>query len=365
MNYLETGLPHTDFFPRKTDFRPPRYIPLCSLGRKYLGLEPLTRNEVKGIITRLCQPKRKVDQDDAEKSPREDLNLNQTRRFIGRKRMSSLEIEKMVDRLYGRRKTKDFEFVDNTFESKDFVQMTNRDSDDESDDTVFDRAVDNTKKQDGDDREQTLALKHDNNQEKYHRQTDELVDCGDSVKISGTYNTVRSRNAKKDISIDKLILDKGKSGQTSPLFVLKGGSFLHQQQNGSYASQASACYDTKFIFNQNSIHAPSPDHPRRIPRVIKTAELWARRTETASRQVNRIRRPFSNPPTETSQSCRVLNMKPARPGQPDYARSRSVADLPFIQNDTKHRGTHPSNCEPPNDDQFIATVASSNTPRSR
>lgn len=62
MNYLETGLPHTDFCRRKTDFSPPRYIPLCGgLGRKYLGLEPLTRREMGVLIKRLSEPKKSTD----------------------------------------------------------------------------------------------------------------------------------------------------------------------------------------------------------------------------------------------------------------------------------------------------------------
>lgn len=65
MNYLETGLPLSDFVRRKTDFSPPRFIPLCSLGRKYRGLESLTRREVGVLVKRLSEPKRNSLVDDS------------------------------------------------------------------------------------------------------------------------------------------------------------------------------------------------------------------------------------------------------------------------------------------------------------
>lgn len=54
--------------------------------------------------------------------------------------MSSFEIEKMVDRLYSRRSTKDYAFVDETVEANDINNMTNRldeesDSEDEAEET--------------------------------------------------------------------------------------------------------------------------------------------------------------------------------------------------------------------------------------
>jgi hypothetical protein len=70
MNYLETGLPLSDFVRRKSDFSPPRFIPLCSLGRKYRGLESLTRREVGVLVNRLSEPKKS--------SAAEDSNLDIT-----------------------------------------------------------------------------------------------------------------------------------------------------------------------------------------------------------------------------------------------------------------------------------------------
>ncbi|XP_045163075.1 uncharacterized protein LOC123527576 [Mercenaria mercenaria] len=128
MNYLETGLPHTDFVRRKTDFSPPRFIPLCSLGRKYRGLESLTKREMCVLVKRLSEPKRSSEVED----PTPDLTLVRrkatpgTGRFVGQKKMSSFEIDKMVDRLYSRRATKDYAFVDETVEADDIVNMTNR-----------------------------------------------------------------------------------------------------------------------------------------------------------------------------------------------------------------------------------------------
>lgn len=134
MNYLETGLPLSDFVRRKSDFSPPRFIPLCSLGRKYRGLESLTRREVGVLVNRLSEPKKS--------SAAEDSNLDITTvrrkatpgtgRFVGQKKMSSFEIEKMVDRLYSRRSTKDYSFVDETVEADDIMNMTNQNDSDDS-----------------------------------------------------------------------------------------------------------------------------------------------------------------------------------------------------------------------------------------
>ena len=130
MNYLETGLAHTEFFPKKTFFSPPRCIPMSGLSRKYMGLEPVTKKEINITINRLSKPKKRpVDQEDPEKVLRETRPMvTGTGRFVGRKRMSNFQIEKMVARLYNRRVTKDFSFVD---EAADPNVITNR-LDDES-----------------------------------------------------------------------------------------------------------------------------------------------------------------------------------------------------------------------------------------
>lgn len=132
MNYLETGLPHTEFYPRKTEFKPPRFIPLCSLGRKYLGLEPLKKRELNDLINRLSEPKRPLGQEEVPTVKDLRPKSTGTGRFVGEKKMDSFQIEKMVNRLYSRRSTKDFAFVDETVEADDILNMTNR-SDDSSD----------------------------------------------------------------------------------------------------------------------------------------------------------------------------------------------------------------------------------------
>lgn len=108
MNYLEAGLPHTQFFPKKTFFSPPRSIPMSGLSRKYMGLEPVSRREIETIINRLSQPKKRPVEEDPIKVIREARpTVRGTGRFVGRKRMSSVQIERMVARLYSRRSAKD------------------------------------------------------------------------------------------------------------------------------------------------------------------------------------------------------------------------------------------------------------------
>ncbi|KAL4221384.1 hypothetical protein ACF0H5_019642 [Mactra antiquata] len=133
MNYLETGLPHTQFYRKKTEFSPPRFIPLCGLSRKYQGLEPLTRKEVDILIRRLSEPKKSQEGDDqtsvSQIRPRSSPGSG---RFVGQKKMSSLEIEQMVSRLCNKRPTKDYPYESDTVEAEDIMRMTNR-IDDSSD----------------------------------------------------------------------------------------------------------------------------------------------------------------------------------------------------------------------------------------
>lgn len=131
MNYLETGLPHTEFFIKKSSFKPPRFIPLCSLGRKYLGLEPLTKKELNILITRLSEPKKSLEiHDEAPATKEPQPQTLGSSRFVGQKKMTSFQIEKMVARLYSKRTTKDVIAVDEPVESNDPINMTDRQSDD-------------------------------------------------------------------------------------------------------------------------------------------------------------------------------------------------------------------------------------------
>ena len=136
MNYLEAGLPHTQFYRKKTQFNPPRSIPLCTLGRKYLGLDPMTKREVKHLINRLSEPKKPLVREEIPAIKDVRPKSTGTGRFVGEKRMDGLQIEKMVARLYSRRATKDFAFVDETVEADDILNMTNRSDDSDSDDDV-------------------------------------------------------------------------------------------------------------------------------------------------------------------------------------------------------------------------------------
>ncbi|KAH3822175.1 uncharacterized protein LOC127882296 [Dreissena polymorpha] len=136
MNYLETGLPHTEFYPRKTQFSPPRFIPLCTLGRKYLGLEPMSKQEVHELVKRLSEPKKAIElEEPISGNDVRPLSASSvipgTGRFVGRKKMNGFEIEKMVERLYSRRPTKDYAFVDEDATEEDIMNMTNRTDEDE------------------------------------------------------------------------------------------------------------------------------------------------------------------------------------------------------------------------------------------
>ena len=132
MNYLETGLPHTQFFPKKTFFSPPRSIPMSGLSRKYMGLEPVTKKEIDTISNRLSKPKKRSIDEDPTKVTREARPMvTGTGRFVGRKRMSSFQIERMVARLYNRRTTKDFAFVDEMPDPNAVQSRLDEDSDSE------------------------------------------------------------------------------------------------------------------------------------------------------------------------------------------------------------------------------------------
>lgn len=135
MNYLETGLSHTALYPKKTQFSPPRFIPLCNLGRKYLGLEPLTRREYEELINRLSEPKRPAGDNEEQsllQAQARPMTSASNGRFVGQKRMSALQIEKMVKRLYSRRSLKESTCDDDSVSGDDVINVTEN-SDDCSD----------------------------------------------------------------------------------------------------------------------------------------------------------------------------------------------------------------------------------------
>ena len=151
MNYHEVGLAHVEMIPQKRYFVPKRFIPMAPLGRRYKGLEDLPKREVEAMVDRLSRPKTPVPSANTVETepnimphpksappyrsryygniekPVNDPNfvpyypvLNKVRitqfekpdlpdkhyhkpktksRFIGKKRMSSLDISNMVDRL--------------------------------------------------------------------------------------------------------------------------------------------------------------------------------------------------------------------------------------------------------------------------
>lgn len=57
MNFIEVGLPHTEFVPTKKEFSPRRPIPMSGLSKRYMGLETLSKSELGSLIDRLSQPK--------------------------------------------------------------------------------------------------------------------------------------------------------------------------------------------------------------------------------------------------------------------------------------------------------------------
>ncbi|XP_052820702.1 uncharacterized protein LOC128246515 [Mya arenaria] len=126
MNYLETGLPHTALYQRKTQFSPPRFIPLCTLGRTYMGLEPLSKHELNELSKRLSEPKKALEREENVAATEVRPKSTGTGRFVGHKKMNNLQIEKMVDRLYSRRHTKNYEFVDDDVAADDILNMTDR-----------------------------------------------------------------------------------------------------------------------------------------------------------------------------------------------------------------------------------------------
>ena len=81
---------------------------MSGLSRKYMGLEPVSRREIQSITNRLSKPKKPPMETDPIRVLRENRTMvDGTGRFVGRKRMSSLQIERMVARLCNRQVSKE------------------------------------------------------------------------------------------------------------------------------------------------------------------------------------------------------------------------------------------------------------------
>lgn len=123
---------------------------MSGLSRKYMGLEPVSRREIESITNRLSKPKKHLIEDDPIRVIRENRTMVAgTGRFVGRKRMSSLQIEKMVARLCNRQPMKDPEFdedlqeIDGTMPGQDenveFVENEESADEKQTERTVGDR----------------------------------------------------------------------------------------------------------------------------------------------------------------------------------------------------------------------------------
>ncbi|KAL3862265.1 hypothetical protein ACJMK2_008247 [Sinanodonta woodiana] len=103
MNYFDVGLSHTECFPKKRHFSPPRFIPLSGLSRRYMGLDPIPKGELEEMIRRLSRPKTLPEMRSIVKECLEVRYTEGTGRFTGRKRMNERQYKQMVDRLYSGR----------------------------------------------------------------------------------------------------------------------------------------------------------------------------------------------------------------------------------------------------------------------
>lgn len=106
MLYVEIGLPHTEFIPRKKLVDPPRLLPDYSkMSARYSGIETMTQFEIKESCNRLSKP-RKQNSDVGNATRINSANdsmpqrhHNGTTRFVGKKKMASKDIKSLVDRL--------------------------------------------------------------------------------------------------------------------------------------------------------------------------------------------------------------------------------------------------------------------------
>lgn len=100
MNYIEVGLPHSEFVPTKKAFiSPSKMLPVSGLSKRYLGLEGMKKTEIASLCDRLSKPKQTQSQELNFISLAENAQKPDRSRFVGKKKMSANAIQSMVDRL--------------------------------------------------------------------------------------------------------------------------------------------------------------------------------------------------------------------------------------------------------------------------
>ncbi|CAC5425795.1 unnamed protein product [Mytilus coruscus] len=107
MLYVEIGLTHTEIMPKKKLVVPPRYLPdISKMSARYAGFETVSQFEIKELCERLSKPKRKntdADHKLANHSALENVkthhNKIKTIRFTGKKKISTQDMQSLVDRL--------------------------------------------------------------------------------------------------------------------------------------------------------------------------------------------------------------------------------------------------------------------------
>lgn len=91
MNYVkEIGLAHTEMVPVKKAYTPPKIIPMSGWGRRYMGLEQMSKKEINDLCSRLSKPKIGLKHESRE---------TPTQRFTGNKRLGRKSINSIVERL--------------------------------------------------------------------------------------------------------------------------------------------------------------------------------------------------------------------------------------------------------------------------
>ncbi|XP_061188430.1 uncharacterized protein LOC133196580 [Saccostrea echinata] len=101
MNFIEVGLPHTEFVPTKKEFTPRRPIPMSGLSKKYMGLETLSKSDLGSLIDRLSQPKTSSVHNSVTDTNTEQRCGSGTSggRFTGNKKMKKSDLNSMIARL--------------------------------------------------------------------------------------------------------------------------------------------------------------------------------------------------------------------------------------------------------------------------
>lgn len=107
--YVEIGLTHTEFIPKKRLIDPPRLLPdVSKMSARYAGFESMSQTEIDKLCNRLSQPKKRQECEISNQGntktehkihDREHTNNWTSTRFLGSKRMSSNAIQSLVDRL--------------------------------------------------------------------------------------------------------------------------------------------------------------------------------------------------------------------------------------------------------------------------